>query len=134
MNESRTDIPVRHPSIDATDADTSDNNLQPTQETASELLLRIRTNATGTPALKLNATTQRRLVLNEDTIKHLEEIIEPESKYWVEVNDVLIQWSNSLGYLGAAALIRVTKFDFVFDTEITWTLKAKIQKPTVTIQ
>lgn len=61
-------------------------------------------NANGTPALKLSATTQRRLIINKETIKQLDEIVPTDSKYWLIADDILIQRSNSLEYVGATAL------------------------------
>jgi type I restriction enzyme, S subunit len=59
--------------------------------------------ATGTPALKLSATTRRRLIINDDTIKNLDDVVPSDSKYWLVPDDILIQRSNSLDYVGAAA-------------------------------
>lgn len=60
--------------------------------------------ATGTKALKLSATTSGRLVLNETTVKRIQEVIPAESRLWLKGGDVLVQRSNSLEYVGTAAL------------------------------
>ena len=60
--------------------------------------------ATGTSSFKLSATTQGRFILTEKIVKRLYEEIEPESKYWLEPGDVLVQRANSLEYLGATAI------------------------------
>jgi len=59
--------------------------------------------AQGTSSLKLSATTSGKLILNEDTIKPLYETIDPKSKHWLQVGDILIQRANSIEYLGATA-------------------------------
>ncbi|MBH25545.1 MAG: hypothetical protein CMH57_14065 [Myxococcales bacterium] len=60
--------------------------------------------AVGTLSMKLSATTQGQLIINEDTTKRLIETVDQDSKYWLESGDLLVQRANSLEYLGTAAL------------------------------
>ncbi|WP_437972203.1 restriction endonuclease subunit S [Sorangium sp. So ce260] len=54
--------------------------------------------------MKLSATSQGRLVLNDDTIKHLHETIPPESWAWLAPGDLLVQRSNTAELVGTAAI------------------------------
>ena len=60
--------------------------------------------ATGTKTLRLSATTQGYMLLNQDTTKRLIERIEEDSEYWLQPGDLLVQRSNTLEYLGATAI------------------------------
>ena len=60
--------------------------------------------AHGTPTLSLGATTSGSLVLNDDTVKHLEETIDPNSDLFLQSGDVLVQRSNTLDLVGTAAV------------------------------
>ncbi len=60
--------------------------------------------AEGTRSLKLSATTQGRLVLNDDTIKFLHERIASDSWAWLEPGDLLVQRSNTAELVGTAAI------------------------------
>jgi len=60
--------------------------------------------ADGTLSLKLSATTQGFFVLNESTVKHLTEHIPASSRCWLRPGDLLVQRSNTLDYIGSAAL------------------------------
>jgi len=60
--------------------------------------------AQGTPTLSLGATTSGRLVLNEDTVKHLVETIDPNSDLLLRSGDVLVQRSNTSDLVGMTAI------------------------------
>ena len=60
--------------------------------------------ARGTPTLSLGATTLGTLVLNDDTVKHLEETIDPNSELFLQSGDVLVQRSNTLDLVGTTAV------------------------------
>ncbi|MFT3695699.1 MAG: restriction endonuclease subunit S [Kofleriaceae bacterium] len=60
--------------------------------------------ASGTRSLKLSATTQGRLILDEDTVKHLHETISPDSWAWLAPGDLLVQRSNTAELVGTAAI------------------------------
>jgi type I restriction enzyme, S subunit len=44
------------------------------------------------------------LDLSDRAVKRLNEVIEPDSKYWLRPGDILIQRANSLEYVGVAAI------------------------------
>ena len=69
--------------------------------------------ARGTPTLRLTATTSGRLILNEETIKRLDENIEPDSDLFLRPGDLLVQRSNTADLVGTAAL-----FDGPSDTYV----------------
>ncbi len=60
--------------------------------------------ATGSPTLRLGATTQGHLVLNEGTTKRIFETVPSNSDYWLRPGDLLIQRANSLEHVGTAAI------------------------------
>ncbi|WP_158619992.1 restriction endonuclease subunit S [Corallococcus sicarius] len=60
--------------------------------------------ATGTATLKLSSTTTGEMILNPDTTKRIHETIPSDSNYWLRNGDLLIQRSNTLEYVGAAAI------------------------------
>ncbi len=60
--------------------------------------------ARGTPTLSLSATTSGQMVLNEETVKHLEETLEEQSDIWLKTGDVLVQRSNTLDLVGTTAI------------------------------
>ena len=60
--------------------------------------------ARGTPTLSLGATTSGALVLNDDTVKRLEETIDPNSELFLQSGDVLVQRSNTLDLVGTTAV------------------------------
>ncbi len=70
--------------------------------------------ATGTLTMKLSATTQGRLRVDDSTTKRLNETISPGSKYWLRAGDLLVQRANSLAYLGAAAIFEDTAEPMVY--------------------
>lgn len=60
--------------------------------------------ATGSPTLRLSATTSGALVLDETTTKRLNETIPPNSPLWLRPGDLLVQRSNTLDLVGMAAI------------------------------
>jgi type I restriction enzyme S subunit len=58
----------------------------------------------GTPTLSLGATTSGRMVLNDETVKALEETIEPGSELFLMPGDVLVQRSNTTDLVGTTAV------------------------------
>ena len=60
--------------------------------------------ARGTRTLSLGATTSGALVLNDDTVKRLEETIDPNSELFLQSGDVLVQRSNTLDLVGTTAV------------------------------
>jgi type I restriction enzyme, S subunit len=55
-------------------------------------------NSRGTPTLSLSATSSSYLVLNQETIKFLEETICPDSALFLKPDDVLVQRSNTIDF------------------------------------
>ena len=60
--------------------------------------------ARGTPTLMLSATTSGRMLLNDQTIKNLDETLDPHSDVFLEPGDVLVQRSNTLELVGTTAI------------------------------
>jgi type I restriction enzyme, S subunit len=60
--------------------------------------------ATGSPTLRLSATTLGRCVLDGTTTKRLFETIDPTSELWLEPGDLLVQRSNTIHLVGTAAI------------------------------
>lgn len=60
--------------------------------------------ARGTPTLTLTATTSGRMILNNDTVKFLEETLEPKSDIMLQNGDVLVQRSNTPELVGTTAI------------------------------
>ncbi len=60
--------------------------------------------ARGTPTLSLTATSSGRMILNEETVKHLEETLEKTSGILLKKGDVLVQRSNTLELVGTTAI------------------------------
>ena len=58
----------------------------------------------GTPTLSLRATTSGRMVLDDETVKWLEERIEPGSDLFLRPGDVLVQRSNTADLVGTTAV------------------------------
>lgn len=58
----------------------------------------------GTPTLSLGATTTGCLVLNDDTVKRLDENIDARSDLYLKPGDVLIQRSNTADLVGTTAV------------------------------
>jgi type I restriction enzyme S subunit len=59
---------------------------------------------TGTPTLSLAATTSGRLVLNDETVKYLENRIPSRSDLYLASGDVLVQRSNTAQLVGTTAV------------------------------
>jgi len=60
--------------------------------------------ARGTPTLALTATTSGRMILDEETLKHLEETLEQNSDVFLKAGDVLVQRSNTPDLVGTTAI------------------------------
>lgn len=60
--------------------------------------------AQGTPTLALSATTSGHLILNNETVKRLDEIVDPESDLFLVPGDVLVQRSNTTDLVGTTAI------------------------------
>jgi len=60
--------------------------------------------ARGTPTLALTATTSGRMILDEKTVKHLEETLEGDSDILLKAGDVLVQRSNTPELVGTTAI------------------------------
>ena len=70
--------------------------------------------AHGTPTLSLGATTSGSLVLNDDTVKRLDETIDPNSELFLQSGDVLVQRSNTLDLVGTTAVFDGPSGVFVY--------------------
>lgn len=60
--------------------------------------------ASGAFTLKLTATTSGTLRLDHAAVKRIYEVPPPTSPYWLEPGDLLVQRSNTIEYVGAAAI------------------------------
>ena len=60
--------------------------------------------ARGTPTLTLGATTSGALILNDETVKRLEETIDSASELFLQRGDVLVQRSNTTDLVGPTAV------------------------------
>jgi len=60
--------------------------------------------ATGSPTLRLSATTSGTLVLDQSTTKRLNETIPRSSDLWLRPGDLLVQRSNTIDLVGTAAI------------------------------
>lgn len=60
--------------------------------------------ARGTPTLTLGATTSGALILNDETVKRLEETIDEKSDLFLQSGDVLVQRSNTHDLVGTTAI------------------------------
>jgi type I restriction enzyme, S subunit len=60
--------------------------------------------ARGTPTLSLGATSSGCMVLNEETVKRLDETIDPQSDLYLKPGDVLVQRSNTPDLVGTTAV------------------------------
>ncbi len=65
---------------------------------------RARSDSSGTPTLRLTATTSGDMRLNDQTIKRLDETIDPSSDLFFQPGDVLIQRSNTPDLVGTTAV------------------------------
>ena len=76
---------------------------------------------THTKTLKLGAITYG--YFDETQYKYINETIDENSFLWLEDEDILIQRSNSLEYVGMAGMYRGKKFEFIYPDLI---MKAKV--------
>ncbi|WP_008317593.1 restriction endonuclease subunit S [Leptolyngbya sp. PCC 6406] len=60
--------------------------------------------AKGTPTLRLTATSSGYLIINNETVKHLDETIHQGSELFLQPGDVLIQRSNTYELVGTTAV------------------------------
>lgn len=58
----------------------------------------------GTPTLKLSATTRGYCVLNDTTTKRTNEVIDDDESYWLSPGDLLLQRANTIEYVGVTAI------------------------------
>jgi type I restriction enzyme S subunit len=86
-------------------------------------------NACGTPTLRLSATTQGTLVLDESTTKRLVETIASESDLWLRPGDLLVQRSNTPDLVGTAAVFDGPSNAFVYPDLM---MRLRLQDPTTT--
>jgi type I restriction enzyme S subunit len=68
----------------------------------------------GTPTLSLAATSNGRLVLNNTTVKYLEQRFPVDSPLFLEPGDVLVQRSNTAELVGTTAIFDGPKATFVY--------------------
>ena len=68
----------------------------------------------GTPTLSLSATSSGCLVLNEETIKRLDETIDPRSDLYLKPGDVLVQRSNTPDLVGTTAVFNGPPETYVY--------------------
>lgn len=68
----------------------------------------------GTPTLTLGATSSGYLILNEDTVKRLDKVIDPKSNLFLERGDVLVQRSNTADLVGTTAVFTGLPGEFVY--------------------
>ena len=54
------------------------------------------------------------MILDDNAIKRLHEEIDPDSKYWLEPGDVLVQRANTIDYLGSTAVYRGLPNEFIY--------------------
>jgi type I restriction enzyme S subunit len=67
---------------------------------------------TNIKTLKLGATTSGKF--NQDECKYIDEYIAPDSFLWLKKNDILIQRSNSLDYVGVSAIYDGEDNQFIY--------------------
>lgn len=60
--------------------------------------------ATGSPTLRLSATSSGAFILDQTTTKRLYETIPPDSDLWLKPGDLLVQRSNTIDLVGTAAI------------------------------
>ncbi len=68
----------------------------------------------GTPTLMLTATTSGQMVLNNQTVKRLEERISPRLDIFLKRGDVLVQRSNTLELVGTTAVFNGPADEYVY--------------------
>ncbi|MCB9726854.1 MAG: restriction endonuclease subunit S [Deltaproteobacteria bacterium] len=85
--------------------------------------------SSGTLTMKLSATTQGKLLLNDSTTKRLSETLGDESKFWLKQGDLLVQRANSLSYLGAAAIFDCAEEPMVYPDLM---MRIRVVEPIIT--
>ena len=70
--------------------------------------------ARGTPTLSLGATTSGTLLLNDETVKWLEETVDANSDLFLQSGDVLVQRSNTLDLVGTTAVFDGPSGNYVY--------------------
>jgi type I restriction enzyme S subunit len=75
---------------------------------------RVGRDSRGTPTLRLTATTSGYLILDDETVKRLEEVIDPGSDLFLQPGDVLIQRSNTPDLVGTTAVFDGPPNTFVY--------------------
>jgi type I restriction enzyme, S subunit len=68
----------------------------------------------GTPTLNLAATSSGRLLLNQDTVKYLENRVPADSPLLLEPGDILVQRSNTAELVGTTAIFNGPAATFVY--------------------
>jgi type I restriction enzyme S subunit len=68
----------------------------------------------GTPTLSLTATSSGRLLLNQDTVKYLENRVPADSPLFLEPGDILVQRSNTAELVGTTAIFNGPAATFVY--------------------
>jgi type I restriction enzyme, S subunit len=68
----------------------------------------------GTPTLSLSATSSGHLILNQETIKFLEENISPDSDLFLRFDDVLVQRSNTIDLVGTTAVFNGSPKTYIY--------------------
>jgi type I restriction enzyme S subunit len=75
---------------------------------------RVGQEARGTPTLRLTATSAGCLILNDETVKRLDETIGPNSDLFLQPGDLLIQRSNTPELVGTTAVFDGPPGTFVY--------------------
>ena len=70
--------------------------------------------ATGSPTLRLSATSSGACVLDETTTKRLYETIPSDSNLWLEPGDLLVQRSNTIDLVGTAAIYNGPRHAYIY--------------------
>lgn len=70
--------------------------------------------AQGTPTLSLSATSSGTMLLNDETVKRLEERINERSDLFLQPGDVLVQRSNTLDLVGTTAVFNGSSGIFIY--------------------
>ncbi|WP_204113646.1 restriction endonuclease subunit S [Shimia biformata] len=68
----------------------------------------------GVKSFKLTATTSGHFIIDENTIKVVGAVIEPDSKYWLKSGDVLVQRGNTIEYVGTAAIFPGPDNEYIY--------------------
>ncbi|MBN2443001.1 MAG: restriction endonuclease subunit S, partial [Spirochaetales bacterium] len=80
---------------------------------------------TSVKSLTLTATTTG--IFNEKCFKYIDEEIPKDSHLWLETNDILIQRSNSINYVGISAIYPGKSYNFIYP-DLMMKVKANIEK------